>query len=188
MPIGWVQVPEPSRHLEMDCREFREKHFAFVDDTLPGIELVGMQMHLTECDGCARHDATIRRSLMLFRSLPRIEPSPDFSKRLEAKLREARLADASAMRGSSIKMLGATLMTTSIVMLAYIGISLKRVDTPQDLVLPPVVAVATPADISGPSAEMIAAAPAGLPLWTAALFAEQSPVHFASIELVSATR
>ena len=34
----------------MDCREFHEQHFAFVDDTLPGIELVGMQMHLTECE------------------------------------------------------------------------------------------------------------------------------------------
>ena len=80
----------------MDCREFREQHLPFVDDTLPGVELVRMQMHLTECEGCAQHDATIRRSLMLFRNLPRIEPSPDFTKRLEIKLRDAKLADAAA--------------------------------------------------------------------------------------------
>ena len=172
----------------MDCREFRERHCAFVDDTLPGIELVGMQMHLTECEECARHDATIRRSLMLFRSLPRIAPSADFSQRLERKLREAKLADASTMHRSHTGRLGAALTLTSVMMLAYIGFSLQRVDTPQDIILPPVVAVANAADASGPSPEMIAATPAGLPLWTAALFAEQTPIHFASIELVSSTR
>ena len=30
----------------MDCREFRDNHFAFIDDTLSGIELVGMQRHI----------------------------------------------------------------------------------------------------------------------------------------------
>jgi hypothetical protein len=75
-------------------------------------------------------------------------------------------------------------------MLAYIGFSLRQVDTPQDIVLPPVVALATSIDAqaasSSPAPEMIAAVPAGLPLWTAALFAEQTPVHFVSNELTSA--
>ena len=74
-------------------------------------------------------------------------------------------------------------------MLAYIGLSLRQVDTPQDIVLPPVVALAISTEVqpsSGPALEMIAAVPAGLPLWTAALYAEQTPVHFASIELTSA--
>jgi hypothetical protein len=35
---------------------------------------------------------------------------------------------------------------------------------------------------------MLAAVPAGLPIWTAALLAEQSPVHFASLELTEASR
>jgi hypothetical protein len=34
---------------------------------------------------------------------------------------------------------------------------------------------------------MIAAVSAGLPIWTAALFAEQTSAHFASIELASIT-
>lgn len=171
----------------MDCREFREKHFAFVDDILPGIELVGMQMHLTECAECARHDATIRRSLMLFRSLPRIEPSADFSQRLESRLRAVKLADSAAAHGIRTRKLGAALTVTSVVMLAYIGMSLRRVDAPQDIVLPPVVALATQSDTT-PTPEMIAATPAGLPIWTAALFAEQTPVHFASLDFSSAPR
>ena len=74
-------------------------------------------------------------------------------------------------------------------MLAYIGFSLRQVDTPQDIVLPPVVALAQSAEVqmvSSPAPEMIAAVPVGLPLWTAALFAEQTSAHFASIELTSA--
>jgi hypothetical protein len=175
----------------MDCREFRDKHLQFVDDTLPGVELVGMQMHLTECEQCARQDATVRRSLMLFRNLPRIEPSADFSRRLEIKLREAKLADAASMQSSHIRTLGATVAITSVAMLAYIGVSLRQIDSPQDIVLPPVVALATTADAPGigaPGPEMIASVPAGLPLWTAALYAEQTSVHFASIEQISTAR
>ena len=174
----------------MDCRDFRENHLSYVDDTLPGVELVRMQMHLTECPECARHDATIRRSLMLFRSLPRIEPSSDFSQRLERKLREAKVEDSIAISSARTRRLGAAVTISSALMLAYIGFSLRQVDTPQDLILPPVVALANSGDAqagaSGPAPEMIAAVPAGLPLWTAALFAEQTPVHFTSVELTSA--
>lgn len=172
----------------MDCREFHDQHLSFVDDTLPGVELVRMQMHLTECEECARHDATIRRSLMLFRNLPRIEPSPDFSKKLERKLHEAKLADAVAAKSSRTRKLGAAMTFSSAVMLAYIGFSLRQVDAPQDLILPPVVALAPSSDMNSasPAPEMVAAVPLGLPLWTAAFYAEQTPVHFASIELTSA--
>jgi len=189
VPAGRVLVPRTLKAWKMDCQEFRENHLSYVDDTLPGVELVRMQMHLTECPECARHDATIRRSLMLFRNLPRIEPSSDFSQKLERRLREAKLADSVAMRVSRTRRLGAAVTVSSAVMLAYIGFSLRQVDTPQDIVLPPVVALAQSADVqmvSSPAPEMIAAVPVGLPLWTAALFAEQTSAHFASIELTSA--
>ena len=175
----------------MDCREFREKHLAFVDDTLAGVELVGMQMHVTECEGCARQDAAIRRSLMLFRNLPRIEPSADFSQRLEMKLREAKLADAASMHSIGMRTFGTTVAVASVGILAYIGISLRQIDSPQDIVFPPVVALASaidPASVGTPGPEMIASVPAGLPLWTAALYAEQTSVHFASIEQVGSAR
>jgi hypothetical protein len=71
-------------------------------------------------------------------------------------------------------------------MLGYIGVSLRQVDYPQDIVLAPVVAMASQngdSQLSGPAPEMVASVPAGLPMWTAALFAEQVPVHFASLDL-----
>ena len=177
----------------MDCKHFRDNHFAFVDDTLPGIELVGMQMHLNECESCAKHDAAIRRSLMLFRSLPTIQPSSDFSSRLEEKLRETRLADVAAAQAGRTRMFAAAVAVTSLAMLGYIGVSLQAVDTPRDILLPPVVALAplsmpVPVEITDPAPEMLVAASAGLPLWTAALMAEQSPVHFASLEMASVSR
>lgn len=177
----------------MDCKHFRDNHFAFVDDTLPGIELVGMQVHLNECESCAKHDTMVRRSLMLFRSLPSIQPSPDFSDRLERKLKAARLADAAAAHAGRTRTFAVAIAVTSVAMLGYIGISLQNVDSPRDIVHPPVVALAptsTPVleEIGSPAPEMLVAVSAGLPLWTAALLAEQSPVHFASLEMTSATR
>src|SRR4051812_36004720 len=104
----------------MDCRHFQENHFAFVDDTLPGIELVGMQMHLLECEECSKYDSTVRRSLMLFRNIPPIQPSADFSARLNKKLEEAKAFDiATAQTGRSRKF-AAAVAVTSIVMLSYI--------------------------------------------------------------------
>jgi hypothetical protein len=172
----------------MDCREFRDKHLEFVDDTLAGIELVGMHVHLTECESCSRHDAIVRRSLMLFRSLPSIEPSADFSSRLEQKLKEVKLADAQAATHTiRTRRVGAAMAAASIAMLGYIGMSLRRVDVAQDIVLPPVVATADiPPTVGAP--EMVASVSAGVPIWTAALFAEQTQAHFASMELASLTR
>lgn len=175
----------------MDCREFRKKHFAFVDDTLSSVELVGMQMHIGECDECARQDAIIRRSLMLFRSLPAIEPSPDFSVRLQQKLRDARVADAAAAQSGRARTFAAMVVITSIVMLGYIGLSLRQVDSPQNIVLPPVVATAIASDTASmiaPAPALVASVPAGLPIWTAALFAEQTLIHFASADLTPVIR
>lgn len=177
----------------MDCRKFSENHCAFVDDTLPGIELVRMQMHLTECEQCARHDATVRRSLMLFRNLPRIEPSAKFSLELERKLREARAADQMIGHAGGSHRVAVAMAVTSAVILGYIGVSLRQVDSPREISFPPVVASAPALEslqspMTLPAPAMVAAVPAGLPIWTAALFAEQTFVHFASAELASSSR
>jgi len=178
----------------MDCREFQDKHFIFVDDTLPGIELVRMQMHIGECETCARHDTMVRRSLMLFRSLQPIElePSADFSEKLQRRLREAKAADAASAPVSS-RSFATAVAVTSVVMLGYIGISLRQVDTQPHLTLPPVVATLPegPTEaVTSPAPAMVASVPAGLPIWTAALFAEQAHAHFVSADLtlIAATR
>ncbi len=173
----------------MDCREFQEKHFAFVDDTLPGIELVGMQMHLNDCEKCARQDSLVRRSLMLFRNLPPIQPSADFTSRLQHKLELAKASDAALAQSDRSRKFAAAVAVTSVLMLGYIGVSLRQVDTPQDLILPPVVAsLPETGPITTPGTAMVASVPAGLPIWTAALFAEQASVRFASLDLATTPR
>jgi hypothetical protein len=42
------------------------------------------------CDHCAAHDTLVRRSLMVARSLPALEPSPEFQARLRARLAACR--------------------------------------------------------------------------------------------------
>ena len=176
----------------MDCRKFHEKHFAFVDDTLSGIELVGIQRHIAECKDCARHDALVRRSLLLFRNLPRIEPSPAFSERLNTRLREAREAETFSEFQHSRKFVAAVAVA-SVVMLGYIGTSLRDIDSPRDIIFPPVIASLPESEfspITTPAPALVASVPAGLPIWTAALYAELAPVHFtsANFQLTSTNR
>lgn len=177
----------------MDCREFCDQHVAFVDDTLAGIELVRMQRHLAECESCAKHDAKIRRALLLFRNLPSIEPSIDFSERLEVRLRSSQNNDLFVATQRNLRRGAIAATVASAVMLGYIGTMLFQSDTPRDLMMPPVVASIpepelTPITTSTPA--IFASVSAGLTIWPAALFAEQVPVRFAhsSLELANYTR
>jgi len=177
----------------MDCRDFCEQHLAFVDDTLAGIELVRMQRHIAECESCAKQDAKIRRALLLFRNLPSIEPSPDFSSRLEARLKTCQ-EDQLVMTHQSMRRGAVAAALASAVMLGYIGTTLFSQPTPpRDIILPPVVATIpepelTPITTSAPA--IVASVSAGLTIWPVALFAEQVPVRFAhsKLELTNYTR
>jgi anti-sigma factor RsiW len=177
----------------MDCRDFCEQHLAFVDDTLAGIELVRMQRHIAECESCAKHDAKIRRALLLFRNLPSIEPSAGFSTRLEARLKSCQ-EDQLAMTQRNLwgGAIAATL--ASAIMLGYIGTTLfHQPEAPRDIILPPVVAsIPEPelAPITTSTPAIVTSVSAGLTIWPAALFAEQVPVRFAhsKLELTNYTR
>jgi anti-sigma factor RsiW len=178
----------------MDCREFCDKHVAFVDDTLAGIELVRMQRHLGECEICARRDAKIRRALLIFRNLPTIEPSADFSQRLEARLRnECQPAELLGATQRNLRRGAIVATLASAAMLGYIATTLYQSDSPRDLLMPPVVASLpepdlTPITTSTPA--IVTSVSAGLTIWPAALFAEQVPTRFAhsKLELANYTR
>ena len=178
----------------MDCRDFCDQHVAFVDDTLAGIELVRMQRHIGECENCAKHDARVRRALLIFRNLPSIEPSADFSQRLEARLRQERHCDdllATTQRNLKRGAIAATLASAA--MLGYIATTLYRSDSPRDLVMPPVVASLPEPEltqITTSTPAIVTSFSAGLTIWPAALFAEQVPVRFAhsKLELANYTR
>jgi hypothetical protein len=170
----------------MDCREFSDQHLAFVDDTLPGIELVRMQRHIVECEGCAKQDAKVRRALLLFRNLPSIEPSADFASRLEARLKTCQ-EDQLALTQRNLRRGAIAATLASAIMLGYIGNTLfNQPTTSHDIVLPPVVATApeaelTPITTSAPA--IVTSVSAGLTIWPVALFAEQAPVRFAHSQL-----
>ena len=177
----------------MDCRDFCDQHVAFVDDTLAGIELVRMQRHIAECESCAKHDAKIRRALLVFRNLPSIELSAGFSQRLEARLKESHndhlvMTPRNLTRGA----IAATL--ASAVMLGYIGTTLyHHTDAPRDVVMAPVFATVPELEllpITSSTPAIVTSVSAGLTFWPAAMFAEQVPVRFAhsKLELANYTR
>ncbi len=174
--------------MEMDCKQFRNNHCSFTDDTLAGVELVGMQRHISECGQCARLDWSIRRSLMVFKNLPSIEPSANFEVRLQEKIQQSMAAQAAQHR--SFRLAGAAAAIFGAAMLGYIVTALPDSELREDIVMAPVVASIP--DFDGPAVSaagpaIVASVSAGLPIWTAALYAEQAPEHFAHPELMLAS-
>ena len=111
----------------MDCRSFRRQHLAFVDDTLPGVDVVRMERHRNECDACARLDRDVRSSLLLIRNnLPTIQPSADFSSRLAKRLEDERrrqLAPAPLFRGPGMS--GFLSMSIGVVALGLFAVVMR---------------------------------------------------------------
>jgi len=168
----------------MHCREFRKRHLAFLDNTLPDAEVVAMQRHLAECECCSRFDTTVRRGLLMFRNLPRVEPSPDFYGRLTAKLQHLNRVEARAAlyRGPGAGSFIAA--ATGVIAAGFLAVAVFNWDKPaRDLTLDPVVASApdiTPAPIVNHT--FVSTASAGMPVWSAAMLAGQVPVHFMNEE------
>jgi anti-sigma factor RsiW len=174
----------------MDCREFNHKHVAFVDDLLPGIDLVRMQSHLLECERCAHRDTQIRRALLVVRNVPEIRPSVDFSERLQARLRtvrsEVRYGDT-AIGHPRLTTFAA--VATGVIAAGVLSVTVMQHGAPpRDLRLAPVVA-SLPEIQSEPYSSplapsaMMASASTGIGIWPAVFAAEQAPLHFAASEL-----
>lgn len=175
----------------MRCSEFRDLHCAFIDDTLAGVELVRMQRHIAECPECAARDAKVRRSLMVVRSLPPIEPSPDFAARLDRRLRSC-ACEEEQHAGASFRTVASVGLVMSAAMLLYVAESLHAgagAPHTRDIVLPPVIAMATPSsppaalvsDSASNSARVIVASVGvGVPIWPVAALVEQPSLQLAS--------
>ena len=175
----------------MNCREFRRKHDAYVDDTLSGMEFEGMANHRRTCERCAQLDTRIRRSLLVAHNLPTIQPSAAFSERLQARLRSERLSmdlvrenetHFVARRWSPLSGNAFTAITAGVLAVAGLATAVSLSEPRGDVIrLAPVVASRPEAE---PSAfmppMMVAAVPAGMPMWPAVFVAQQAPWHFAS--------
>ena len=171
----------------MTCREFRRKHDGYVDDTLSGVEFDRMAQHRRVCERCAQLDTRVRRALLVARNLPTIEPSAGFSVRLQARLAAERIALGSArttvhdrrwpFSNTAYTMIAASAMVAA-GLAGYATYASQQNDT---IRLAPVVASLPemePMALTAPT--MVAAMPAGMPLWPAVFVAQQAPWHFAS--------
>jgi hypothetical protein len=174
----------------MDCREFRNKHVAFVDDLLSAVEMDAMLRHVTTCARCSRHDTAIRRSLLLVRNLPPIQPSHDFVQRLNARL--ARLGppardDIVAPRATLASVSAFAALAAGFAAVAYLSVATMRYfDSAAAPIPAPAVAVApdpVPPPAAIANAAFVASVPTGIPLWPAVLMAGEAPGHFANVDL-----
>jgi hypothetical protein len=175
----------------MNCREFRRKHDAFIDDTLSGVELDGMARHRSLCDACARLDTRVRRALLVAHNLPSIELSPRFGERLQIRLTQERVRMA-AVRAASDSVTGRrwrpnspggyAAVAAGLIAVAGVAATLSGVGREQEVIrLAPVVATLPelePSMLATPA--MVASMPTGMTVWPALYVAQQAPWHFAS--------
>ena len=202
-PTLGEQFPDP---LPMDCRNFRKHHLAYLDDTLSGVMTAEAQQHILACDPCAAHDTLVRRSLMIARSMPSIEPSTDFQRKLRERLavcREevhgdarfgttpsamhARFANASSTRAA----LPASFRTPRALAAVAVGAALGTIIwrglstgvTPV-IAMQPVIASQPvsmkPQPVFSPA--LISVMSTGNPVWPAAMMIEEAPTQFVSTD------
>ena len=173
----------------MDCREFRKKHLAFVDDTLSAVDTAAMRRHAHDCPHCARQDTRIRRGLLLARNLPVVQPSPDFMERLNRRLREIGPIDRYTVAAPSYRMFSVgtfSAIAASIMTVALLAGALLGGDAPdEELRLPPVVASIpepepAPAAVANPV--YVASFMTGMPVWPAVMHAGEASLHMANVE------
>jgi hypothetical protein len=164
----------------MDCRRFRNQHALLVDERCSAVQENEMRDHMRACSACARLDAAVRRSLLLARNLPDIQPSPDFLPRLEARLR-AGAQPVELRRRYSTTAIAAVAAT--VVFAALATLELVRGAQPAAIQLPPVVATTPDADPSIISSALVATLPTGMSVWPAIVAATYAPVHFVAAEM-----
>ena len=164
----------------MDCRTFRRNHCAFIDDTLPGVDLVAMERHRAECAACGDHDARIRRSLLVVRNLPPIECSPDFSERLFARLHETEVDRRPVLTRAAPRLKTYGAVAAGLLLATMGGLAALESGEPLALQLQPVVATErAPVSETLSHPAIMASASAGLPVWPALLLAEEIPMQVA---------
>jgi hypothetical protein len=170
----------------MDCRQFRNKHVAFVDDLLPAVEMDALQRHLTVCSRCSRQDTAVRRSLMLVRSLPPIEPSPEFMAKLNHRLQHLEPGSRDdvvsfSMRLTSVGAFAA--MAAGIMAVAYMAVETSNYYAPRPGAQTPASVASLPAaPMSMGDAAFVASVSTGIPVWPAVLMVGQAPMRFADMD------
>jgi anti-sigma factor RsiW len=178
-------------YSRMTCRQFRSQHAAYVDDLMSSATSHAMRAHLMACPRCASADVAIRRSLMVMRSLPPIQVSPDFRSRLDERLRIERLERATTARlpesGRDVGFGNTTRATIAAGLLLLIGaaytLATHRREGPAH-VAKSSVALGAPVRVS-PFVDQTTPAmvPPGVPVWSAVYAAGQLPLQYVTMDL-----
>jgi len=75
----------------MECPEFLDRYTEFRDGLVTASrELRRFRRHLTVCERCREYDETVRRGVGALQTAVTIQPSTDFRRRLDARLRVER--------------------------------------------------------------------------------------------------
>ena len=178
----------------MDCREFRNKHVAFVDDLLPAVEMDALHRHLRMCSRCSRQDTVVRRSLLLVRNLPPIQPSPEFMSRLHARLDQlgpASQFDAVSPQSFVSSMGAFAALAAGVAAVAYMAMETSHYYAPEPATrVSPAVATLPeePTGLPVAGAAFVASVPTGMPVWPAVLMVGQAPMRFANLDFVDSQR
>ena len=168
----------------MNCREFKSNHVGFVDDLLSAFDMAEMRGHLRSCRDCSALDVRIRRSLLIVRNLPQIEPSPDFYLRLTERLNAAPSPVAVQRTSSTAAMLIATAALAAAIYFAVAGTTARQTPVAPAAAASRVVAASQPVQVA-PAVEptLSAAVPAGVPVWPAMFMAADLPAHLTTVDL-----
>jgi hypothetical protein len=165
----------------MKCREFKANHVGFVDDVLSAAEMADMRHHIRFCDACAALDTRIRRSLLVVRNLPQIEPSADFFARLSESLKQAPPPEP---RRQPLKTAAAvTVITAALAAAVYFAMAINVGGT-EPAPTTVTVTIAPPPPVPMSDVAIAATVPAGIPVWPAMFMVGELPTHFANAELL----
>ena len=165
----------------MDCREFLDNHALFIDLRCSAIEERAFQQHAAQCPKCSHHDAMVRRSLLLVKSLPTIEPSPDFRARLDARLRSVQPETVAPRFRPSLSAFAA--VAAGIVLVAALAATSIRGDDSVIRLAPVVATLPEPEPSQALTPALVATVPTGMSVWPAIMAASQASVHFVAAEL-----
>lgn len=179
----------------MDCKSFRKQHLAYLDDTLSGEQMSAALRHVMACDGCAAHDTLVRRSLMVARSMPSLEPSADFQARLRERLAECRAEQAAGRQPDPTLLAGrlwrsprAVAAVAATAVLGVIGWNGLPSNEVPELSMQPVIAsqpaLPKPAPYITPA--LMQAMATGNPVWPAAMLIDDAPTYFVNTEFLMA--
>ena len=119
----------------MTCAEFLDRYTDFRDGLISAPrELRRFERHLTCCPACRRYDAAVRRGVRALQTVETIEPSPEFRRRLEARLAQERRALVQVPASAGIA--AALFVAAALALLALEGV--HRPPVARAPVLPPV--------------------------------------------------